>query len=235
MASKPAKKINCTACGQEGHNKKSKDCPNNPNVDHTKLDITRILKKPNKSKEELNHVKECTRSLIQIDADTRRAQLDHGKSYGKTPRSHGLCQEASQGIMMMVFIHILEDSSCRQPDAGDLISDDYGRIEGKCVTSTNNAPGSCGGEQGWDTLCHLKADILKDHYRLSILRIKDTDDRWDEFKPANKDKSKKKERPRLNWEKIFAKFKDNIEVIYEGTFEGIFTPPVTEPASQQST
>lgn len=105
MASKPAKKINCTACGQEGHNKKSKDCPNNPNVDHTKLDITRILKKPNKSKEELNHVKECTRSLIQIDADTRRAQLDHGKSYGKTPRSHGLCQEASQGIMMMVFIH----------------------------------------------------------------------------------------------------------------------------------
>jgi hypothetical protein len=235
MESKPAKKRQCSACGEEGHTRKSKDCPNNPNVDHTKPDITRILKKRDKSEDDLLTIKNYTRGLIKIDADTRRAQIEHGELYGKIPRSHGLCQEGSQGIMMLAFNYVLNDPSCRQPDAGDLISDMYGLIEGKCVTSTNNAPGSCGGEQGWNTLCHLKANILNDHYKISILRIKHTDERWDEFKPANKDKSKKKERPRLNWKKIFAKFNDNFEHIYEGTFEGIFTPRATEPASEQST
>ena len=234
MDAKPAKKeITCSACGEIGHTKTNKRCPKNPKVDHTKHDITRILQKKNKTEEELHQVKEYTRGLIKIDADTRRAQIEHGKLYGKTPRSHGLCQEASQGIMMLAFICVLKDMSCRQPDAGDLISDIYHLIEGKCVTCTNNAPGSCGGEQGWDTLAYLDAtDFLNDGYKLWILRVPHTDERWDEFKPANKDKSKKLQRPRLNWKKIFAKFENDFKMIYEGSFDGIFTSPVTpQPAT----
>jgi hypothetical protein len=225
MSSQSSKKpvMTCGNCGGKGHNKKSKSCPENPNVDHSRVNITPILKKKERSEEEGQLIKEYVSDLIEGDKSTRKRQLEIGAKYGKTPRSYGLCQEASQGLVMLLYNHKLNDKTCRQPDSGDLISDIDGKIECKCKTSKNKAPGSCGGEQGWNTLIYVDGSgFQEDKYKVLKLPVPNTDNRWDQFKPANKDKSKKKERPRLNWDKIFAVFVDDFKVIYEGSFEDIF-------------
>jgi hypothetical protein len=216
----------CHACGEKGHNKKSKNCSKNPNVDRSKPDYEAILKKKNKSKDELALVKEYVDSHLKVANTLRNMQKGLIQKYGKKcgGRLDGLSQELSETLIMLMYICQLDDPSCRMAESGDLDSDKDGHIECKSKASTNASPGSCGGDQHWDTLVHLDATgISEDKYRAWRLRIKDTDPRWDQFKPANKNKEKKLIRPRLNWKKIQEVFKDDIEIIYDGTFEGIFT------------
>jgi hypothetical protein len=214
----------CGACGEEGHIKTSKKCPKHEYNTNPHPNIDRLLKKSNLTEEECLLARAYYKELIDEDVGHRKHQLEIGKKYGKTPRSQGMCQEASQGIIRQVFNNVLKDKTCRNPDSGDLVSDTKGKIECKVKTCKNNAPGSCGGKQGWDTFVFGDfSKYLEDRYKIMMIQIPDTDPKWDQFKPANKDISKKLIRPRLNWNEVLLAFKDDIEVIYEGSFDGIFT------------
>jgi len=225
MSSEVSKKtvITCGGCGEKGHNRMSKACLKNPKVDRSKANVTEILMKKDKSADELNYLRKYFTAVVEADKAARERQVKIGEEFGKTPRSHGLSQEASQGIVMSTYHYQLNDMTCRQPKSGDLISDIDGKVECKAITCTNDAPGSCGSTQGWETMILLDATgFLEDRYRVMRLCIPDTDKRWDEFKRAKKNKDNKLVRPRLNWKKILAKFGDEFKVIYEGSFEGIF-------------
>jgi hypothetical protein len=187
--------------------------------------IEAILKKRDKGAEDLVIVRKYLSHHLTAAINHRNAQVELIKTWGKKcgGRLDGLSQELSETLIMAIYNCRLGDASCRMAESGDLESDRDGHIECKCKSCVNNAPGSCGGEQHWDTLVHLDATgILEDKYKAWRIRIKDTDVRWDVFKPANKNKDLKLIRPRLNWKKIQEVFKDSIEIIYEGSFEGIF-------------
>jgi hypothetical protein len=193
-------------------------------------DIKTILMKTNRNTDEQRLAEEYCRDHHKNYIANRKNQLELVKKYGKAGgRLDGLCQELSETLIMLVYNNVLGDKTCRKAETGDLLSDIDGRSECKSITTRTQAPGSCGGEQHWDTLVKLDATgILEDRIKVWRLRIKDTDERWDQFKPANKNRDLKLLRPRLVWKKIEEKFKDQIDIIYEGTFEGIFTQQAME-------
>ena len=215
----------CTACGETGHMKTNKRCPKYSEKDTSKPDIGRILKKKNRTNAEQQIVIEYAREHRKVALDHRKAQMELREKWGEEAggRLDGFSQELSQVILMLICNHRLGDMTCRKPESGDLISDIYESIECKCKTSATNAPGSCGGKQHWHTLAYLNATrCSEDKYSAWILRIKDTDPRWDQFKRAEKNRGVDLVRPRLDWKKIEEVFKDDIQLIYEGSFEGIF-------------
>jgi hypothetical protein len=220
MSSKASKKtvMKCDECEVTGHKSNNKMCTKHP--EH----IDYLLRKKDRSQSEQLIVIEFAKDHIQDALILRKMQIKRKEKWGKNGgRLDGLSQEASQVLIMLIYNHKLKDMSCRKPESGDLISEKDGRIECKCKSCQNNAPGSCGGEQHWDTLVFLDATgLLEDKYRVWRLKIKDTDPRWNKYKPANTDKTKKMVRPRLPWDKIEEDFKEDIEVIFEGTFEDIF-------------
>lgn len=215
----------CSACGETGHVKTNKGCPKYTEKDTSTPDIGRILKKKNRTNAEQQIVIEYTRDLLKLALDHRKAQMGLKGKWGDcVGRLDGFSQELSQATLMLIFNHRLDDMTCRKAEPGDLVSDIYKSTECKCKTCANNAPGSCGGKQHWDTLAYLNASGFSENkYSAWILRIKDTDPRWDQFKRAEKNKGVDLVRPRLDWKKIEEVFKDDIEPIYEGSFEGIFS------------
>ena len=211
----------------------NKRCPKYVQKDTSKPDIGRILKKKNRTNAEQQIVIEYARDLRKLALDHRKAQMELREKWGNyVGRLDGFSQELSQVILMLIYNHKLGDMTCRKAESGDLISDIYGLIECKCKTCTNNAPGSCGGKQHWDTLAYLNAtEFSENKYSAWMLRMKDTDPRWDQFKRAEKNKGVDLVRPRLDWKKIEEVFKDDIEPIYEGSFEGIFSDFTPQTAS----
>ena len=192
--------------------------------------IKAILMKKNRNTDEQRLVEEYCRDLHANFTVNRKNQLELVKKYGKAGgRIDGLSQELSESICMIIYNNRLNDNTCRKAETGDNHSDIDGRIEVKSKSTSTEAPGSCGSDQHWDTLNKLDVSgILEDRILLWRLRIKDTDERWDQFKPANKNRELKLVRPRLNWKKIEEEFKDEIQIIYDGTFEGIFTRQAME-------
>jgi hypothetical protein len=193
-------------------------------------DIKTILMKTNRNTQEQLVVEQYCRDHYTSFTVNRKNQLELVKKYGKAGgRIDGLSQELSETMCMIIYNNKLNDKTCRKAETGDIQSDIDGRIEVKSKSTNTDAPGSCGSDQHWDTLNKLDVSgIIEDRIKLWRLRIKDTDERWDQFKPANKNRDLKLVRPRLNWKKIEEEFKDEIQIIYEGTFEGIFTQQATE-------
>ena len=214
----------------------NKRCTKHPKF---KVNIGFLLRKKDRSPSEQEEVRKYATDQLVCFKTSLASQIELRNKWGtESCRLQGLSQELSEVMIMLVYNLILKDRTCRKREkCGDLISEHDGVIECKSKNSTNKAPGSCGGTQRWDTLVLLKKLKEEDKYCVWRLKIKSEDEKWNVFKIANKDKTKKLVRPRLEWDTIEEHFKAEIETIFEGTFEDILkddaATPIPEPKATE--
>lgn len=132
----------------------------------------------------------------------------------------------SENIIKFI-IHKNGDESSNWNCSGDLYSQIEGKQECKCFTS--DGPISFTPSSNWDIIYFLDArEWLNDNFILYRVNLKKQSDEWKNI-PMNKNQSfddqcKQGRRPRIAWDSLYKYIEDHCEKIYEGTFEGIFTP-----------
>jgi hypothetical protein len=115
--------------------------------------------------------------------------------------------------------------------SGDLISQTEGTQEVKCFTS--DGPPSFGPKENWTIIYFLDAQqCLNDRFILWRVALSNTSKEWKGIKmnknETHEDQSNQGRRPRIKWESLYPQIKDHCTKVFEGKFEDIFTPPITE-------
>ena len=134
-------------------------------------------------------------------------------------------EDISENIIKFI-IHKHGDKSSSWSCKGDLISKTEGIQECKCFTSTG--PLSFTPVSEWDVIYFLDArEWLSDKLILYKCTLKRSSDKWKSLKvnarQTFEDQCLQRRRPRLSWNLLYSQLKDNIEKIFEGTFDDIFT------------
>ncbi len=171
---------------------------------------------------------EALRARHKLLSDYVRACIAHDYKYGYQTRRQGLPEHISENIVKFIIRNHLNDNTCTWACAvGDLSSSVFKIIETKSFTSAG--PTSFGPKQKWDVIYFLDArGWLSDRFILWEIRLANTDDIWKKMKvKKNQTKDEQSEegrRPRISWDALYPQINDHCTKVYEGTFEGIFTP-----------
>jgi len=153
---------------------------------------------------------------------------------GVKARRPNFPEDMSENIIKFIIQNKLDDKSSSWNCDGDLISEKEGIQECKCFTSAG--PSSFSPKSKWDVIYFLDATNWQDDkFILYRVALKATSDEWKNIK-VNKtttfnSQCKQGRRPRINWKYLKPQIEDFCSVVYEGTFEGIFTPPAKEESA----
>jgi hypothetical protein len=149
------------------------------------------------------------------------------KTTGVNFRMPGFPEDISENFVKYVIHRNGDTTSTWGCKKGDLHSEIEGRQEVKCFRS--NGPLSFTPSSDWEVIYFMDArDYLDNHFTVYRANIKRTSDKWSAIK-ANKtetfgEHAAAGRRPRLIWKSLNAQLDDCLEMVYEGSFEEVFTP-----------
>lgn len=208
----------CSHCHREGHtNSKKKPCTQEP------------LASPDPVTPEI------LRTRYNRLREFEMAEIKDDENFGYKTRRNGLPDHISENIIKFVIHNNLNDSSCTWGcKVGDLYSDKSKIIE--CKSLTSDGPTSFGPKQKWNVIYFLDArEWLDDKLVIWQCSLPNTDDVWKNIE-VKKGQTKAEQgdagrRPRINWDSLYSQISEHCNIVYEGTFEGIFIKPSTKAPS----
>lgn len=159
--------------------------------------------------------------------------LDPIIELGVKARRPNFPEDMSENIIKFIIQNKLGDKTSRWNCEGDLLSEKEGIQECKCFTSAG--PSSFSPNPKWDIIYFLDATKWQeDKFILYRVGLKAKSDQWKNIK-VNKTMTFNTQcmqgrRPRINWKYLKPQIEEFCTLVYEGTFEGIFTPAIEEPA-----
>lgn len=140
----------------------------------------------------------------------------------------GMPEHISENMIKFILQNKCDDASCTWRCAGDLISKKEGKQECKCFIS--DGPLSFGPTCKWNYIYFLDArQYLANKFTLYKIKLKNTSNDWKSIKvkksQSYEDQCKQGRRPRIGWKSLYQQIKDFTEIVFEGSFEDIFTQP----------
>lgn len=149
-------------------------------------------------------------------------------------RKANMPEDVSENIIKFI-IRKLGDNSCKRKDnrIGDLYSDNRGIIECKW---TEKGPMSFGPNEKWDELYILHAPewYTIDKMTLYKIPLSNSSDKIQKIqinkikKETYGDQCKQNRRPHINLKEFLEAIKDDVEKVYEGTFDDFFNDPTNQ-------
>jgi len=199
--------------------------------------------------------KQKKNAIIRIDeytADDLRQRYTAFKNYvlsylhlrphvRKLIRGINIPEDISENIVKFIIRIILADAECSWCKylgmSGDLFSKKDGIIEVKAFSS--DGPSSFGPRKKFDVIYFLDMrKWLDDVIILWKVNLSNESSQWKELKMNKKEDHKAQSdrgvRPHIAWSKIYPQISEHCTKVYEGTFEGIFTPVVAVQVAEQS-
>jgi len=152
-------------------------------------------------------------------------------------------EHITENIVKFTIQNYDNDPSCEWAKCvgqkGDLCSKKYpinSPPEVKAFTS--HGPASFGPRKKFGVIYFLDMrEWLNDTFTLWKVNVSNDSPEWNQIKMNKKqtleDQCKEGKRPHIPWDNIYSQIPDKCVKVYEGTFEGIFTPPVTVSVSVQ--
>ena len=166
-----------------------------------------------------------------------RTQIDL-KELGLITRvGAGMPEHISENMIKFILQNKCDDASCTWRCSGDLISKKEGKQECKCFIS--DGPLSFGPTCKWNYIYFLDArQYLANKFTLYKIKLSNTSDQWKSIKvkknQSYEDQCKQGRRPRIGWKSLNPQIKDFTEIVFEGSFEDIFTQPSQSPSQSQT-
>lgn len=226
------------------------------NIKNTKKEQAEALKKEKKEKKEQADALKKEKNIIKIDIFT--SEILRGCYYrfknnyiedtklinsGIPIRHQNPPEHITENVVKFIIQNYDNDSSCEWAkcigQTGDLCSKKYpinSPPEVKAFTS--HGPASFGPRKKFGVIYFLDMrEWLNDTFTLWKVNVSNDSPEWNQIKMNKKqtlgDQCKEGKRPHISWDNIYSQIPDKCVKVYEGTFEGIFTPPVTESVSVQ--
>lgn len=171
------------------------------------------------------------KTQFKIQRDYVLTRISTTKDLGYKIRLSSIPEDISENIVKHILRTHGEDKTCIWDcDTGDLHSVYEGKQECKCFTS--NGPLSFTPSSAWDVIYFLDArEWLSDDgiFKLYRIPLKRTSEEWKAIKMNKKqtfeDQCKQGRRPRISWEGLFPQISNHCNLVFQGSFESIFTPP----------
>jgi len=135
--------------------------------------------------------------------------------------------DISENIIKYILHNKLNDTTSKwNCKSGDLFSQKEGKQECKCFTSLG--PCSFTPSSSWDVIYFLDAvNWVENKFVLWKINLRNDSIEWKNIQ-INKtqtfeDQAKQGRRPRISWLKLKPQILNHSSIVYEGTFENIFT------------
>lgn len=159
------------------------------------------------------------------------------KTTGLPIRHQNPPEDVTENIVKFLINTHENDPSCKWAKSiglnGDLYSDKYpidSPIEIKALTS--DGPSSFGPNKKFGVIYFLDMRLwLTDKFTLWRVNLTNDSPEWKQIKmnklQTYEEQCEEGRRPHISWDNIHSQMPDKCSKVYEGTFEGIFTPPAT--------
>jgi hypothetical protein len=254
IATKKILEMICSACQGVGHNKNNKMCPKKM------MNVSDILpapapKAPKKTKRELELERLSQPDLYTSDIlrrRFRRLKEEHDDlcqikaSTGLPIRHQNPPEDITENIAKFVIQNYDGDSSCKWAKSvglnGDLCSDKYPIDAPPEVKSFSSCgPLTFGPDKKFSVVYFVDIRNLFEHDNLVVWKANLTSEspEWKGIKMTKDqtfdDQCKQGRRPHLGWSVLYPQISENCVKIYDGTFEGIFTPAAAAAAAAATT
>lgn len=171
-----------------------------------------------------------------------RSYMDLPPHIRKLIRGINIPEDISENIVKFIIRNFGGDIECLWCKSvgmsGDLFSKKDGIIEVKAFSS--NGPSSFGPRKKFNVIYFLdmRSWIQDDVITLWKVNLSNESPQWKTLKMNKKEdnatQSDRGVRPHIAWDKIYPQISEHCTKVYEGTFEGIFTPVVEAPVVEQS-
>ena len=202
-----------------------------------------------RQKQEKLKIAEQNREMREVDKytpDVLRKQYtsyrNHYNATAETITSTGLPirhqnppEDVTENIAKFIIRNFQNESSCKFAKAigkkGDLFSKKYTELQPPEVKSfTSNGPSSFGPKKKFGAIYFLDMrKWLTDSFVLWHVNLTNESPAWKKLKmnktQTNEEQCDEQRRPHISWDKIYPHISEHCTKVYEGTFEGIFTPP----------
>lgn len=247
-------KMPCKNCKMTGHN--AKTCPTMVNVSSTAVDtepakntkVPRVVKKTTE--------KQATEKLSLPDAYTsdflcrrfRQFKESHdllsefNLATGLPIRHQNPPEDITENIAKFVIQNHDNDLSCKWAKSvglnGDLCSSKYPiDFPPEVKAFTSDGPLSFGPDKKFGVIYFVNMIDIFTQGKLSVWKVNLTSESpiWKETKMNKEqtfeDQCKQGRRPRITWFSLYPQISEHCVKIYDGTFEGIFTPSAVASTS----
>ena len=198
----------------------------------------KATKKPANTKEEDNPVDKYTGDVLRVRytgfLDTYVSTAEIIKTTGLPIRHQNPPEDVTENMAKFIIQNYDNDPTCKWAKSighvGDLYSEKYSTEyppEVKALTS--DGPSSFGPEKKFSVIYFLDMrQWLNDIFILWRVNLTSEASEWKGMK-MNKtqtfeDQCLQGKRPHISWDNIYPQITDHCVKVYEGTFEGIFTP-----------
>jgi len=170
------------------------------------------------------------------------------KTYGLPIRHQNPPEDVTENITKNIIINYDNDHSCKWAKCikikgkkvkGDLWSEKYSiEFPPEVKAFTSDGPSSFGPRKKFGVIYFLDMRLwLNDTFILWRVNLRSDSDTWKKIKmnkiQTHEEKCEKGNRPHIAWCKLSPLISAHCVKVYEGTFEGIFTPPITVSVSSQ--
>jgi hypothetical protein len=189
------------------------------------------------------YTREILRMRYNLYRDTYINTAEIIKTTGLPIRHQNPPEDVSENMVKFIIHYHDKDPSCKWAKCiglnGDLYSDKYpidSPIEIKALTS--DGPSSFGPKKKFGVIYFLDMrKWLDDKFNLWRVNLTNESPEWKQIKmnkiQTYEEQCEEGRRPHISWDNIHAQMPDKCTKVYEGTFEGIFMPPVIPSAVSQ--
>jgi hypothetical protein len=144
-----------------------------------------------------------------------------------TIRLPNIPEDISENLIKFIIHKLGDKTSDWSCSKGDLFSKVEGIQECKCFTS--DGPLSFSPKTDWNAIYFLDARRwLSNQFKLYKISLKKSDPKWLNIQVSKtqtfEDQMKQGRRPRIGWNNLVPQIEEDTELVFEGTFEDIFTP-----------
>jgi hypothetical protein len=193
-----------------------RNCVNNDsNIDHI-TDSSRELRSELTKNDVIN--------LFKAHVDYCKIKINIYTKLSKKHRLPNFPEDVSENIVKFIIKKIYNYCPSWDTKSGDLCYDGK-QLEVKCFSSYG--PSSFGPTEKWNELYFLDGtDFLNSKFKCFKINLANDDKNWKEIKINStetfEDQCKQKRRPRIGFNQIKKQLKDDVELIYSGSFDDIF-------------
>lgn len=168
--------------------------------------------------------------------DTYMSTSEIIKNTGLPIRHQNPPEDVTENIVKFIIQNYDNDPSCKWAKSmeckGDLYSDKYAiDSPAEIKAFTSDGPSSFGPDKKFSVIYFLDMrNWINDLFILRRVNLTSESPQWKGIK-MNKTQTFEEQclqgkRPRISWDNIYPQISDQYSKVYEGSFEGIFTPPV---------
>lgn len=167
------------------------------------------------------------REQMNIHQTYYQKRLESCRRLGIKFRLPAIPEDISENIVKFIIHNHNDDRTCTWNCKGDLLSTKEGKQECKCFTS--DGPISFTPSSEWGIIYFLDArKWSSDKYTLYRVALLRTSDEWKNIRVKKTqtfhEQCQQGRRPRITWKSLYPQIAEHCQMVYEGTFDGIFTP-----------